>query len=316
MTLKNKKVLVTGATGFIGANITRRLLREGARVNIFIRRDSDKWRLSDRLKSVSSHTADLTDAAAVGRALRRIRPDIIVHAAVYGGYPAQKDVKKIFDLNLMATVNLLNACRETGFRLFLNTGSSSEYGIKNEAMKECDPLEPVTPYGISKAAATLYCRSIALMENLPIATLRLFSPYGYFEGSSRLIPYVILSSLKNDTIELSSGRNVRDFIFVEDVCDAYIKAIERCDYISGEILNVASGREHSVEDVVKEISKLTGVKTRIEWGREHNPRIEPKKWQADISKANRLLGWKPRHSLREGLDKLIGWFGKNMKLYK
>jgi len=316
MTVKNKRVLITGATGFIGANITRRLLLEGARVNIFTRKDSDKRRIRGILKDVSDKAVDLTDNVALTGAVRRIKPEIIVHTAVYGGYPDQKDFRKMLDMNFIATANLLNACVKTGFCSFVNSGSSSEYGIKSKPMKESDLLEPSTDYGVSKAAATLYCRAISLSGKLPVLTLRLFSPYGYYESPSRLIPYVIISFLKNRTVKLSSKENVRDFVFIDDVADAYMKAIACAGDSRGEIFNIGAGHQHSVRDVVEEISKITGKNTHIEWGSASNSRVEPKKWQADISKAKRFLGWEPRRNLRQGLDKLIEWFGQNMKLYE
>ena len=105
--------------------------------------------------------------------------------------------------------------------LLVNTGSSSEYGIKNSAMKESSLLEPVTEYGVSKAAATLFCQSYAVTENLPIVTLRLFSPYGRYEQKSRLVPSVILAALQKINPKISSRQFVRDFIFIDDVLDAY-----------------------------------------------------------------------------------------------
>lgn len=315
MNLKNKKVLITGATGFVGTSLVRRFLTEGSRVAVSVRRESDRWRIKDVLKDVSIHTVDLTQASLVRKAVARIRPEIIIHTAVYGGYVYQQDIKKIFDVNMMGTVYLLNACKERGFSFFLNTGSSSEYGLKNHPIKECEAPEPVTGYGVSKAASTLYCQSVARKDRLPIATLRLFSPYGYFEDPSRLVPDAVVSCLRKKTVKLSSPHNVRDFIFIEDVVDAYVKAIEKNNIISGEVLNIGSGRQHSVGEIVKNIVDLTGAEVKLEWNKIHNPRLEPLRWQADISKAKRLLGWAPRHNLRQGLEKTIRWFAKNMDLY-
>ena len=315
MRLKNRKILVTGATGFIGTNIARRLLVEGSNVSIFVRRESDKWRIKDILRDVRVYTVDLKHESEIRKAVNRIRPEIVVHTAVHGGYPFQKDIRKMFAVNIIGTMNLLNVCKDKGFSFFLNTGSSSEYGIKNRRMKESDILEPAADYGVSKASATLYCQSLAKKEKLPIATLRLFSPYGYFEDSSRLIPYVILSCLKKKSIKLSSPYNVRDFVFIDDVTDIYVKAIERKDAIAGEVLNVGSGREHSVGDTVKKILDLIETQTRLEWGDTSNSHPEPKMWQADISKAKRLLGWTPKHGLDKGLEKTIKWFRKNKNLY-
>ena len=133
-------------------------------------------------------------------------------------------------------------------------------------MKESDMITPVNDYGITKAAATLFCQKEAIRNNLPIITFRLFSPYGYFEDKSRLIPLVIASALKNQSIELSSPNNVRDFIFIEDVVDAYIKAIDS-ESNPGEIYNISSGEQHQISDVVSLILQITNSNSKIVWGK-------------------------------------------------
>jgi len=183
-------------------------------------------------------------------------------------------------------------------------------------MKETDLLEPLSVYGVTKAAADLYCHVIAKEENIPAVTLRLFSPYGYYDERSRLISSVILSCLKHRNPKLSSPDSVRDFIFIEDVVDAYKKVIDNKDRVKGEIFNIGSGKQHTTEDVVKNIVKLTGSKVKPEWGKVTNPRHEPECWRADISKARRLLSWEPGFSLMQGLEKDINWFKKNIMLYK
>jgi nucleoside-diphosphate-sugar epimerase len=309
----NKKVLITGATGFIGANLTRTFLEKGADVSILTREKSNKWRIEDILCNLSEYCVDLTDRQELEKAISHIHPEIILHTAVYGGFPFQKDFKKTFETNLIATINLLETCEKTGFELFINTGSSSEYGIKKEPIKESDILRPLTHYGISKALATLFCR-MQSKPGLPVVTLRLFSPYGYYEEPTRLIPSVILSCLKGESPRVSSPNPVRDFIFVEDVVDAYLKVVENKDRVGDELFNIGYGVQYSVEEVVNKIIFLTGNRVKPEWGSVSNARVEPQIWQADISKAKDFLKWVPEYSLDKGLDKTIKWFGEN-KLY-
>jgi len=315
MRVGNKNILITGATGFIGSNITRRFVQLGARVSIFIRKDSLLWRIEDIKNEVTINTVDLLNCYQLKKTISAIRPDIIIHNAVYGGYTFQKDWKKIFNTNFTGTVNLLNACERFGFALFINTGSSSEYGVKKIPMKETDILEPVSAYGVAKAAVSLYCLARAKNDALPITTLRLFSPYGYYEDKTRLIPSVIISVLKNKSPRLSSPRNVRDFIFIEDVVEAYRKTVENSDKLKGEILNIGSGRQHTVSDVVEKIAEIEGKPLTPVWDAVTNSRFEPENWQANISKAKRLLNWSPKHDLREGLRKSIQWFKRNTNLY-
>jgi len=313
---RNRKILITGATGFVGANLTRHFLEKGADVSVFTRKMSDKWRIRDILNDISEYHVDLKNLHVLSKAIKKIKPNIIIHTAVYGGYSFQNDTTKIIEANFAGTVNLINASICAGFELFINTGSSSEYGIKSKPMKETDLPEPVSEYGVSKAAASAYCHAVARKEGMPIATLRLFSPYGYYEDRDRLVSSVILSCLRHINPKLSSPDSVRDFIFIEDVIDAYEKIIDNKDKVKNEIFNAGSGKQHTVREVVKNIVKLTGSKVKPEWGRVANLRNEPLRWQADISKAKRLLSWEPEYSLMQGLEKNINWFKKNISIYK
>ena len=313
--LKGRKVLITGSTGFIGANLVRRFLKIGAEVHILTRTTSNKWRINDVFKDVTEYCVDLLDYEKLESIILDIEPEIIFHTAIYGGYPFQKDIKKIIESNFIGTVNLVNACKKVDFELFVNTGSSSEYGIKSKPMTEEDILEPVNDYGVSKAAATLYCQAVAIREKIPVVTLRLFSPYGYYEEPTRLIPSVVISCLRGINPEVSSPNSVRDFIFIEDVMDAYMKVMKTSD-IGGEIFNIGYGKQHSVREVVNMIVELTGNNVRPEWRSVPKRAIEPNVWQADITKAKNVLKWEPEHNLEKGLAKTIKWFMENRILYK
>lgn len=313
-TLKKKKVLITGSTGFIGANLVRNFLKAGAETHVLMRTTSNKWRIKDVLKDVNEHYADLSEYEKLESIILDIEPEIICHTAIYGGYPFQNDIKKIIQSNFIGTVNLVNACKKVNFELFVNTGSSSEYGVKPGPMAEKDILEPVNDYGASKAAATLFCQSVAKSEKAPIVTLRLFSPYGYYEEPRRLIPSVVISCLKGVNPEISSPDSVRDFIFIDDVVAAYMKVIETPD-IRGEIFNIGYGKQQSVKDVVNKIIELTGNNVTPKWGAAPKSRMEPDVWQADIAKAAGTLKWAPECGMEKGLGKTIDWFKENMSLY-
>ena len=162
------KVLVTGATGFVGACLARRMVEQGYEVHVFSREKSNRWRIADLADRLVDHFVDLTDADCVQTAIERIRPDGIFHLATYGGFADQQDTTAIVGANFLGTVNLLRACERVGFQFFINTGSSSEYGIKQEPMRETTIAEPIGDYGVSKLAATVFCQSEAVQKNLPI----------------------------------------------------------------------------------------------------------------------------------------------------
>lgn len=316
--LNGKKVLITGATGFVGANLVRMALKEGSDVYIITRRESNKWRIEDTLANIAEYNADfnvdLLDYNGLKCIISRIKPEIIYHTATYGGRPNQKDSIRIVQTNLIGTINLVNACKKFGFDLFVNTGSSSEYGIKEKTMQEEDLLKPVNDYGVSKSAATQYCQAIAENEDLPIVTLRLFSPYGSYEEPARLIASVILSCLRRNKPKISSPNFVRDFVYIKDVLDAYEK-LSDIPQLSGEIINIGSGKQCTVGDVANKIIELSGCDIKLETGMPQGWPNEPKKWEADISKANDILGWKPKYDLERGLAETIRWFQRNINLY-
>jgi nucleoside-diphosphate-sugar epimerase len=309
-----EKVFITGATGFIGSNLARRYLEQGAEVFINLRKTSDTWRIKDFLPEVNSVPVDITDYEKLREAIKNVRPDIIFHTATYGGSAEQKITERIIETNITGTVNLVRSCRDTGVRLLVNTGTSSEYGIKKSAMKETSLLEPVNEYGVAKAAATLFCQTYAVTDKLPIVTLRLFSPYGRYEQKSRLIPSVILAALQKINPKVSSRQFVRDFIYIDDILDAY-EAVTNLKNPSGKIFNIGSGQQHSVGDIVDIIVGHLGNEVTCELGVPQAWMNEPQVWQADIQKARAELRWEPEFSLDDGLAATIDWFKANKVLY-
>lgn len=307
------KILVTGATGFVGSCLTRRLIGDGHDVHLLVRRDSNRWRIADLASFFTACEVDLRDAAAVETAVAAIAPRVIFHLATYGGFAFQKEEAAIIDSNFIGTVNLLNACAKAGFDSFVNTGSSSEYGVKGKPMTEQDPPEPVGAYGVSKAAATLYCRSLAVERDLPVTTVRLFSPYGPWDDPRRLIPSVIVSLLRGGAPQLASPDSVRDFVFVDDIVDIYLKLAAHP--LIGEIINAGSGRQHCIGEVVATIAELIGSGPAPCWGVTESRRPEPKVWVADVARAREKLNWVPETSLQEGLTKTVAWFETHLGLY-
>jgi nucleoside-diphosphate-sugar epimerase len=311
----DKRILVSGATGFVGANLVREALEKGAEVHVITRPNSNKWRLASVLDSIYEHHADISQYRQIDAEVRNVKPDIVFHTAAYGTNPHENGLHKMYDSNVIGTANLLKAVKKLEFELFVNTGSSSEYGLKDTPMKENASLEPISEYGKSKAAATILCQSCAQKYNLPIVTLRLFSPYGYFEDRQRLIPSVALSCLRRENPKISSTSFVRDFVFIEDVLAAYMS----CDALSavpGEVFNIGSGQQHTVGDVVNTIIQLTGANVTPQRGHPQKWPHEPPLWQADISKAREMLDWSPSYDLHRGLAATVEWLSTNAPLYE
>lgn len=307
--------LVTGATGFIGSNLVRKLVNFGQNVNVIVRDKKLNWRISDITDKINIFECDIVDPK-LQEIINRIKPDYIFHLAGYGNLPHEDDIFKMIDTNLKGTINLLSALSKNPFKLFINTGSSAEYGIKELEMKESDALSPINNYGVIKSAITLYCQKEAIRNSLPIINFRLFTPFGYFEGKNRLIPDVILSALEGRPIKVSNPAHVRDFIFIEDVVRVCIQAV-KMQHNPGEIYNIGSGTQYSVKDIVEKILEITKSKSAVQWGAvaKQARYIEPKKWQANMSKTKKMLNWKSSDTIDSGLSKTIQWFMQHKDLY-
>lgn len=311
------KILITGATGFVGSCLTRRLADNGCDVHIVVRRDSNRWRIADLSGRVTEHVCNLMDAAAVETCITAVRPDVICHLATYGGFAFQQDIREIVEANLLGTMNLLTACEKVGFRLFINTGSSSEYGEKQHPMREVDLPEPVGVYGVTKAASTMFCRFAATIKGMPVMTLRLFSPYGPWDDPQRLIPFAAVRLLEGEPPRLSSPVSVRDYVYIDDVVECYLSLISGTAKPAGNgIYNVGSGRQSTIGDVVTLLEQLAGTGAQAVWGERPAARPEPAVWVADITQAREQLGWEPRTELQDGLAATVEWLRRNMNHYR
>lgn len=313
--LKGKCVLVTGATGFIGANLARALLREQAVVHALIRPRSRPWRLADLLPRLVLHQVDLNDFSRLGPAVKEMRPEIIFHLVMPSGHPSTPHENiDVLRTSVLGTANLLEATASIDFQRFVHIGSFLEYGPQESPHRESDPPAPVTPRGTAKAAATLQCRQFAHANGRPVVVLRLFSAYGYWEALTRLVPTAIWAAINRRSMRMTAPGYVRDMIFSDDVVNACLRAAQT-DLAPGEIINVGSGTQWSNEEVIATIEELCGREIRIE-GEIYPPSpSDTGHCVADIKKAQKLLGWEPRHTLRDGLKKTIHWMRRHRSLY-
>jgi nucleoside-diphosphate-sugar epimerase len=300
-------VVVTGATGFIGANLTRRLISLGAHVHGVVRPTSDMWRLQEVASELELHRVDMSDRGGLSAAIRRAAPEIVFHLAADGAARHDADAAQLFATNVLGTLNLLAAVEPLAYRRFVHIGGSSEYGPRQTALRESDRLEPVTAYGASKAAATLAAQQHARAQGRPIVILRPFSVYGPWESPSRLIPTATLAALQGRDLPLTAPGYRRDLVHVDDVVDACVVAATR-DLAPGELVNVGTGRQTSNEEVVGIIERVCGQPIQTRAG-DYRPRLsDTTHWVADTSKAQAVLGWKASRSLEDGLRDSVAWW--------
>jgi len=314
-----RTVLLTGGTGFIGANLARRLLRDGHSVHLLVRPGHAPWRLRGVRRHLALHTADLADGERVAAAVRRIRPEWVLHLAAYGAYPEQNEIARIFRDNVAGTANLVDACLRTGCEALVNTGSSSEYGFADHAPREDEPPAPNSYYAVSKVAATMLCLRAARAHRAPIVTLRPYSVYGPFEQPTRLIPTVIMRGLEGALPPLVDPRTARDFVFVDDVVDAYLRAAGQAGRRAGAVYNVGTGVQTRIAELVELARDVLRIADRPRWGSMPGRGWDTRTWVADPGLIREQLGWRPLTSLREGFGATVDWLRSNpplLRLYR
>jgi dolichol-phosphate mannosyltransferase len=309
-----KRAIVTGASGFVGANLARRLLRDAHEVHLLLRQDHEHWRLDEIRGEVVLHEADLGDRDVLDPIIRTIRPDWIFHLAAYGAYSSQTDAHRMVQTNIAGTINLVEACVRTGFEAFVNTGSSSEYGIKERAPTEAERLEPNSAYAVTKAAATHFCRHTARRTGTHLPTLRLYSVYGPYEEPSRLVPTLIVRGLRGELPPLVDPSIARDYVYVDDVCEAYLMAAMHPGQEPGTIYNVGTGVQTSLRELVEVARRSLPIVAEPEWGTMPNRDWDTTIWVADSRKIERELGWRPRYNLEQGFRSTIDWIRDNPAL--
>ena len=309
---KNKKVeiLITGATGFVGSQILRRFVNKNIKTNIIIRKSSNIWRINDIINKTKYHEVDITNRLKIDQIIKKIKPQIVFHLATYGAYPHQKKENKIRKNIIEGILNLLNPCLTNDLKLFVNTGSNSEYGFSRKVMKEKNLLNPNSYYGIYKATSTMICSKLAIEHNLPIITVRPFHVYGPYEEKTRLIPTLITSLLENKNPPLVSPKISRDLIYIDDVVDFYLKLIRsRIPY--GNIINLGSGKSFTIEEIFYKVKKLTKSNVIPKWSTMDNRSWDQENWVSNMDKAKKLLKYQTKVSLDNGLKRTINWIKKN-----
>jgi nucleoside-diphosphate-sugar epimerase len=303
-----KRVIITGGSGFVGANLARRLVHDGHEVHLFVRKGYTPWRI-DALRAEARFTeVDLSDADGLIRVVADIRPDWVFHLAAYGAYPDQTDLRRMVDTNIVGTMNLVAACLKTGFQAFINTGSSSEYGFKTHAPSETEWLEPNSHYAVTKASATVFCSYTAQRYGVQLPTLRLYSVYGPYEEPTRLIPTIIVKGLRGELPPLTNPDIARDYVYVEDVIDAFLLAATQAIREPGAVYNVGTGIQTSLREVVDVARSAMGITAEPQWGTMANRSWDTSIWVADNRKIQAELGWRPHHSFEHAFQMTADWF--------
>ena len=317
-----KRVLITGGTGFIGANLARRLLRDGHEVHLLVRPEHRSWRIDSIKLDLRLHAASLTAPDAVTRAVRTTRPDWVFHLATYGAYPTQQDPQRMHDTNVLGTTHLLDACLGSGANVeaFIHAGSSSEYGRRIEPHRETDDPHPESDYARTKLAATRACQQRAQQTGAAITTLRLYSIYGPYEEYTRLVPRLIVEGRRGRWPPLADPKTARDFVHVDDAVDAFLLVAQADDaepgvISQGSIFNVGTGVQTTLVDAVAATRDLFDIKLEPQWASMPDRSWDTANWVADNRLIRNALGWEPRFTFLEGFCRTADWYAAHPELH-
>lgn len=308
--VRDTRVLVTGADGFIGSHLTHRLVADGAEVHTLTSDVSSVFpqRLIDLRGSIIVHEGNLMDRSAMDALVRAAKPAYIFHLAAYTHVgKSWSRVDECIQANIQGTMNLLQALADTGYERFVNTGTSEIYGDIDVPFREDAVVNPISPYSVSKYAAERFCRLFQRAYGWPIVMLRPFNAYGPKQSPDRVIPEIIVRALRKEELAMTQGRQTREFNYVEDLADGFVRAATTAG-IEGEIINLGCGEEISMRDVATTILDVMGNPITAQFGALPERPTEIMRMYCDSTKARTLLGWAPKHSLREGLEKTIDWY--------
>ena len=310
--LKDARIIVTGGLGFIGSHLCRKLCQVEAEVHAISRKPETKfWRIRDFTDKLYVHQLDLLDLAEVENLISNIKPDYVFHLA------ASTDVSRSMELmydvyknNVMGTINLVRALTPTKIKRLVNVGTCEEYGDGLapfcEEQREC----PVSPYSASLVAKTHLFEMLAKIFQLPAVNARIFLTYGPYQINNMLIPYLILKSLRGESVNLTPGGQTREFNYVGDVVCGLIRCALAEEAV-GETINIGNGIEFTIKDVAMLIVALNGVNINLNFGALSYRPGEVMHFYCANEKAASILAWKPQVSLEEGLKITIQWFKEN-----
>lgn len=326
MNLKGKRVLITGADGFIGSHLTEGLLQEAGSVKAFVYYNSfNKWGWIDSFqkevqREIEIFSGDIRDSYGIKKAMGNC--DVVFHLAALIAIPySYYSPESYIQTNIQGTLNILQAAKELSAEKILITSTSETYGTALYApIDEKHPKQAQSPYSATKIGADAIAESYFRSFNLPVTIVRPFNTYGPRQSARAVIPSIIIQLLNDKKeIRLGSLHPTRDLVFVKDTVQGFIE-IAKSDTLIGEEVNIATGKEISVGDLVQKIISLSGAEASVTT---EEQRIRPAK-----SEVERLLGsnekllrhtnWQQQYSIDEGLQQTIEWFSKedNLLQYK
>lgn len=317
------KILVTGSSGFIGSHLSEYLVKRGHQVVAFDRYNSNNhygWLEKSTYKNkIKFILGDIRDYDSVNKAMKGCNN--IIHLAALIGIPySYVSPTAYIKTNIEGTFNVLESAKNLKVRQVIVTSTSEVYGTAlSKKLSENDELKAQSPYAASKIAADQLSLSYYRSFGLPVKIIRPFNTFGPRQSARAVIPTIITQALTKNKIKVGNLKTTRDFLYVEDLCNAYEKVL-KSDKLLGEVVNVGVDSEISIKDLIMKISKILNKKliTVVEKKRVRPKKSEVFRLKCDCSKLKKITNWKPKYKIDQGLIELINWLklDNNIKKYK
>jgi nucleoside-diphosphate-sugar epimerase len=300
------RVLVTGTTGFVGSNLVPRLIDSGYDVYSLERYVTGRYVLGQR-REVKTVFGDLRDGYAIKRIIREVRPSIVIHLAAISPVSYSYDhPQEVIETNLLGSVNLAEACLHevVNFKQFLFSSTSETYGNGPSPKTEETPQNPNSPYAVSKVTTEKYLLYMRSAYDFPLTILRNFNTYGRENNSHFVVERIISQMLTDKKVELGDPTPIRDLVFIDDHVNAYLSCLDNPKAV-GEIFNFGTGIGTSIKQLADLVAHLTNFQGEVFWNTIPERPLDIKVLLGNYKKAERIVGWRPRFTLEDGLRQTI-----------
>jgi UDP-glucose 4-epimerase len=308
------RILITGATGFLGSYVLKRLLADRRHdVAVLIRPESDTWRVSALLNQAERIPFGLSDLTSARGHVADFRPDTVIHLAWSGvGNRFRNDLAQVD--NLRATVDLVELTRSVGGTVWVGIGSQAEYGPTQGVIHEGMPTRPTTLYGVTKLSAYMLADHLCAQAGIRFGWVRVFSTYGPMDDPSWMIPYLILKLLNGEKPALTPGTQVWDYLHAEDAARAIV-SVAVSSSASG-VFNLGSGRPRAIREIVTLVRDQVDLALPLGFGEVPFRPDQVMHLEADVSRLRDQTGWLPTISLEDGIQQTVAWFRENRDRYE
>ena len=311
-----ERILLTGATGFVGSELSKALL-EKYELHVLERYVTGRYGL-DKGRDMFVHYANLSDYPAVRRIVKDVKPDYCLHIGALSAVSFSYDnFMEVSETNYLGTVNLAEMCyREVpDFKQFIFAGTSEEYGttLKSMAKKltEDSVLEPNSPYAVAKVAVDYYLRYMGKAYEFPYTIIRPFNTYGRKDNNHFFVERVITQMLNGGPVYLGDPAAIRDWVYIDDHVNGYVKAINNQKAI-GETIQLCTGKGYTTKETAEKIAKIIGYNGKIKWGMTQHRPLDAYVLIGDNKKAQKILGWTPKYNFDEGVTKTINYWKEKL----